>query len=283
MLQKDAEGVCESLQVAIVIVLRHMPARAFSSMTFLFDCSHVAGHLSARASEESREKGKASEGSSSSCGNCAAGGELALREPSFKPLRIMPSWAEPAAAAKRLTAIPLPSGMGAGGFSIRIADDGEHLELRVAWPKPLAESRALHRKWLPKEGEELHVEKGSSLKLKFLGFEKSLKRLRERNEQAASSAAQISLPLPVQPHITQKRNTSWSHSPALTARVDLKAFAEDQALASDAELLQARQMICCSELPHRSANCHSLDQNFVVSLKSISPAPPRDKRPRMTF
>ena len=151
----------------------------------------------------------------------------------------MSSWAEPETATKRLTvAILLPSGVETGCFSVRVADDGEYLELRVAWPKPLADVRALHRKWLPKEGEEASVIKNSNLELKFLGFEKSLKRLRERSDKAVASVARISLPLPAQPHITQKHNMAWTESSALIAHVDLKAFVEDYALANDTELFQ---------------------------------------------
>ena len=119
--------------------------------------------VSARASKEGSEKGKAPEGSSSSCGDYDAGAELALGDPSLKPLRIMPSRAEPAAGAERLTAaILLSPGAGAGEFSIRAADDGEHLELRAAWAKPFVDARALHRARLPKEGEGAHAKEGSN-------------------------------------------------------------------------------------------------------------------------
>ena len=91
---------------------------------------------------------------------------------------------------------------------------------------------------MPEEGGDLSKNKDQNLELKFLGFEKSLKRLREHSEQAVSSLARTSLPFPVQSHIMQKCNMAWSDSAALIVYVDLKAFLEDYALANDTDSFQ---------------------------------------------
>lgn len=49
-------------------------------------------------------------------------------------------------------AVVLPSGVGAGHFSVRVVESGRELELTVAWPTSLMGLKVLRRKWLQSEG-----------------------------------------------------------------------------------------------------------------------------------
>eukprot|EP00172_Hildenbrandia_rubra_P004243 Plantae.Rhodophyta-Hildenbrandia_rubra.ctg8188.p1 GENE.Plantae.Rhodophyta-Hildenbrandia_rubra.ctg8188~~Plantae.Rhodophyta-Hildenbrandia_rubra.ctg8188.p1 ORF type:complete len:223 (-),score=23.23 Plantae.Rhodophyta-Hildenbrandia_rubra.ctg8188:110-778(-) len=159
-----------------------------------------------------------------------AGDELLLSPSSFKPLRLISCWIEQESLTKRATAaIALPSGVGAGQFSSRVVDDGEHLEVKARWPEPLESSKLLHRKWLCAGGKAQMKEHHPAI----VGFEDALKKLRSHSADGVSSTARIALPFPAQSHILDKNNLRWRGSGARIARVDLIAFVEEYAAVND--------------------------------------------------
>lgn len=151
---------------------------------------------------------------------------------SFKPLHLVSTWVEPLTTTKRLSlAIVLPSGIGPGQLSVRVAEGGQWVELTVAWPDQLVKPEVMHKKWL----DPTSTERFESCHPKCIGFENALKKLRARSLDQFESAARIPLPFPAQSHIHGKHNLAWRSNGVRMLHVGLKAFVEDCAAVSDSE------------------------------------------------
>lgn len=148
----------------------------------------------------------------------------------FQPLHLTSCWMEPGSTTKCLTvAIMLPSGVGAGQFSLRVLEGGRQLEIIVNWPAPLVDLSMMHRKWLTAAGPE----KIESYHPKLTGFENALKAYREHCKDDVVSTARISLPFQVETHIHAKYNLGWRDSTARMVYVDLKGHEEHYSLVQD--------------------------------------------------
>lgn len=147
----------------------------------------------------------------------------------FHPLHLISIWQEPSTTAKRITvSIILPSGVNAGDFTIRIIEDGDVLELTVDWPKPLVDISFMHKKWL-----QDYASNFTDFHPKFLGFEASLRKLRENLSDKVVSVARIGLPFSVQSHIESKHNIGFRDDTSRLVYVDLKAVEEKYAIVND--------------------------------------------------
>lgn len=147
----------------------------------------------------------------------------------FHPLHLLSVWQEPGTTAKRLAvAILLPSGVGAGDFTVRVIEDGDVLEISVDWPKPLVEISFMHKKWLLMDDSRF-----TDFHPKYLGFEVSLRGLRENINDKVTSTARIGLPFSVQSHIDSKHNLAYKDNNSRLVYVDLKAADESYALLND--------------------------------------------------
>lgn len=153
-----------------------------------------------------------------------------LSIPLFCPLYLVSEWAEPGTTNKRLTvAINLPSGVGPGHFSVRVAEGGRHLELTVEWPEPMVNLENLHKKWLNSTSDD-RIEKYHP---KYIGFEAALKRFRARDSDIIESTAQIALPFTVQTHVDARFNLGWKENTTRVVYVDLKAYEENYMVMRD--------------------------------------------------
>lgn len=118
------------------------------------------------------------------------------------PLSLLYVLKEPGTTTKRISvAIVLPSAVGAGDFRIRIIEDGDVLKLSVDLPKILMDISFLDKKWLLRQENTFN-----SFYTKVLGFEATLRNLRENENQKVVHAASIGLPFSVQSHIVDKYN-----------------------------------------------------------------------------
>ncbi|MEM6687231.1 MAG: hypothetical protein AAF617_15725 [Bacteroidota bacterium] len=148
----------------------------------------------------------------------------------FVPLYLISQWQEPVTTTKRVTvAIILPSGVGVGAFKVRVIEEGDVLELTVNWPKPLVDIEFMHRKWMSQDEGKLVT----SVSPKLLGFEKTLRQMRNNRSETVSSVARIGLPITVQSHIESKYNIAWKDDHSRMVYVDLKAVVDDYATVND--------------------------------------------------
>ena len=109
---------------------------------------------------------------------------------------------------KRMSmAIVLPSGIDTGHFSIRVIEDGLHVELTVQWPDVLLDMQLLHRKWLQSKNRIDAIEPYHP---KIVGFGSFLKNLRHAHMEKVESTVRIRLPFRVQTHIEGKYNLAWT-------------------------------------------------------------------------
>lgn len=137
-------------------------------------------------------------------------------------------WQEPGTTAQRVTvAVVLPSGATSGDFKVRVIEDGDMLEVTVNWPRPLVDISYMHKKWL------LQDPTFTTHHPKFIGFESSLRKLRESVSINVSSVARIRLPITVQPTIVDSFNLGWKDDTCRMVYVDLKAIEEDYAVMND--------------------------------------------------
>ena len=141
----------------------------------------------------------------------------------------MSEWAEPRTLRQCVSvAIVLPSGVRTGQFKVKVCESGDHLELKVDWPKPISDIAMLHRKWsLAGTLSDVHP--------KVLGFENALKLLRQNCNEKISSVARIGLPFTVEPHIFSKSNLMWHDDTTHVIYMDLKSVCDDYAMANDSE------------------------------------------------
>lgn len=148
------------------------------------------------------------------CGNCMVG--------TFSPLHLVSVWIDPSIKSKCVSvAILLPSGVGPGGYSTRVREGGRELELTVRWPSPMNSVHHLHRVWLRADSDAMEV-----YHPKVLGFDNSLKGLRESKSDTVESVAHIALPFEVDTHVVKKTPLGWTDSAARVIYVDMKACKE---------------------------------------------------------
>ena len=152
------------------------------------------------------------------------GRSIIKQEHTFIPLHMCSVWQEPGTTLQRITvAIILPSGVGAEEFKVRVIEDGDVLELTVRDGRSLSliSSSCTKNGW---------IEGGSSFTdfhPKFLGFEATLRRMRENLSSEVSSVARIGLPFTVQSHIDDVQPIGWIGHHDRMIYVDLKAVADD--------------------------------------------------------
>ena len=148
----------------------------------------------------------------------------------YSSLCLISTWREEKTMIKRVTvAIVLPSGVGRGQFSIRVAEGGRHLELMVRWPRPLINISLMHKKFLISTGEtytDYHPE--------FLGFMDALRKLRARAADWVETTTRIHLPFVVESHF-KKENLAWKDDETKMVYVRLKAFVEEYAVENDTD------------------------------------------------
>lgn len=145
-------------------------------------------------------------------------------------MHIFSSWVEPNTTTKRLTvAVLLPSGVGPGQFSIRVAEDGGALEFTMIWPDPFINMSILHRKWLQSQSDD-RIE---GYHPKLIGFEHHLKSFRSRSSDIVESTARIVLLFQVQSNISQKFNLAWSENSARVVYVELRGQEEQYGASND--------------------------------------------------
>ncbi|KAI0562174.1 hypothetical protein FGB62_65g314 [Gracilaria domingensis] len=153
---------------------------------------------------------------------------LGLNE--FKPLYLAGEWNDPKTTLRRLSlAVVLPAGVEKGRFRIHIVDNGNILELRVAWPRPLVDVEFLHKQWLDKNIMTTDHPK-------FSGFNCALKLFRERSSDEVYSVARIPLPFPVHCHIQEKANLGWIGDATKVVYMDLEpAVVEEYSKLNDTD------------------------------------------------
>jgi len=165
--------------------------------------------------------------------NTEHGAELIVKDSVFKPLYLIGEWEEPGTKTKRLTvAIVLPSGVNKSDFTIQVLDAGLLLQLTVKWPVPLVDLELLHQKWLRPVDKE-SVQPFTMYHPKVLAFENALKTKRQRAADDVVSTAKIILPFAVQTHIESKTNLGFKDSGTKVVYIELKAMAENYAVAND--------------------------------------------------
>lgn len=149
---------------------------------------------------------------------------------SFHPLHLISTWTEPDSTNQCVTvAVVLPSGVGSGGFSVRVLENGRELELVVRMPKQLQDMKLLHRKWL----RSTRYDRMEPYHPKIVGFQNALKELRQHTEDFVESTARIALPISVQTHIFAKYNMSWRDDTTKLLYLDLKAPVENYGILQD--------------------------------------------------
>lgn len=100
------------------------------------------------------------------------------------------------------------------------------------WPTPLVDLEILRQKWLrPVENEKDTV--FTMFHPKVLALEDALKEKRQRAADDVISTARIILPFPVQTHIESKTNLALIESGTKLVYIELKAIAENYAIAND--------------------------------------------------
>ena len=75
----------------------------------------------------------------------------------------------------------------------------------------------------------------------MIGFESSLKELRDRSSELSESYARIPLPFCVPTHIERKSNVAWRDIAVKMVYLDLKATMEEYAVLHDNEELKFRK------------------------------------------
>lgn len=149
----------------------------------------------------------------------------------FGPLYAVSIWKEPETMTRRITlAVILPSGVDAGGFSLRVVDGGQFLEITVKWPRPLIDLNLMHKKWLGGPDSTYQV-----YHPEFIGFQEGMKKLRQKSTDWIESLARIPLPFPVETHIHDKHNLAWRDDSTKLLYIRLKASVEQYAVNSDKE------------------------------------------------
>lgn len=166
--------------------------------------------------------------------DCAgAGAELTVGDLFFKPLYLIGEWQEPGSKTKRLTVVLiLPSGVNKSDFTLQVLEGGQSLELTVQWPMPLVDLDMLHQKWLRQPTDDNNC-RFTMFHPKVLALEDALKKKRNRAADSVVSTARIILPFPVQTHVESKTNLGFKESGTKLVYVDLKAMAENYAVAND--------------------------------------------------
>jgi len=134
---------------------------------------------------------------------------------------------------KRLTiALVLPSGVNKSDFTLQVLEGGVLLQLTVKWPEPLVDLNLLHQKWLrPVEKDDNTL--FTMFHPKVLALEDALKKKRMRATDDVISTAKIILPFPVQTHVESKTNLGFKESGTKLVYIELKAMAENYAVAND--------------------------------------------------
>lgn len=134
-----------------------------------------------------------------------------------KSLHLISIWKEASTLRSCLTvAIVLPSGVSNGTWSVRVAEEGLSLIVKVAWPVPLTNVRVLHKKWLSSN-------QMAPCHPCITGFEEALQRLRTHMNDKIISNATIYLPERVETHIYDKQNLRFNDHGADIVYVSLKA------------------------------------------------------------
>lgn len=81
--------------------------------------------------------------------------EQSTSKRSFNPLYLISQWLAPKKTTRCIfLAVLLTTDIGCEDFSVRIIEDGKHMELFVVWPENVINIELLHRKWLQAEGEQ---------------------------------------------------------------------------------------------------------------------------------
>lgn len=159
-------------------------------------------------------------------------GEIGTGERQWQPLSLISEWIEPKTMTKRVTVcINLPSGVSSDGFAVRVLEGGEFLELAVVWPQPFADVDLLHRKWTTLRTED--SEFMSEFHPEMLGFEQTLKTLRERSTDIVKTITKISLPFPVETHMVSQFALAWRDDTTRAIYVRLRATEEDYAVKNN--------------------------------------------------
>lgn len=102
----------------------------------------------------------------------------------------------------------------------------------MQWPSPLVDSELLHQKWLL-SAEEDNNTLFTMFHPKVLALEDTLKKKRKRATDDVTSTAKIPVPFPVQTHIESKTNLGFEESSTKLVYIELKAMAENYAVAND--------------------------------------------------
>lgn len=132
--------------------------------------------------------------------------------------RIIPAF-EPDTTTRCLTfSIILLSVISAGQFSVRLSEEGFTLLLIVTWCKPFVNIGQLHSRWLTSKS----LGRIEMYRLKMVGFEQLLKSCRIRNTDYVESTVRITLPFPVQTHISQTYNLRWTNDSGRVMYIELR-------------------------------------------------------------
>lgn len=119
----------------------------------------------------------------------------------FQPLYCISYWNESETLTKMATvAIVLPSGVRGKSCKVHFNAEGNYVEVQVKWSAHLANPLELMRPWLA-EGAENRITPSHP---KIGGFEKILRRLKEKKEDDIWSTARIPVEIDVQPGCVER-------------------------------------------------------------------------------
>lgn len=150
----------------------------------------------------------------------------------FQPLLLLPERDEPKTTRKRVTlCINLPSGVSSTGFSVRLLEGGDILEVTVTWPALMVDTALLHRKWTRVSPDDTNHMNGYHSEI--VGFEHALKGLRNNTTDQGSSVARISIPFPVETYIVSQNALARRDDSTRSVYIRIKAVVDDYAFVNN--------------------------------------------------
>ena len=112
----------------------------------------------------------------------------------------------------------------------RVIEGGDVLEMTVDWSCSLVDIEFMHRKWINSCSENGFT----AYHTKFLGFEATIRQIRENRSDTVRFVAQIGLPITVQEHITDTNNIEFHDGTSRMVYINLKAI-EDAVVKNKSE------------------------------------------------
>jgi len=115
----------------------------------------------------------------------------------------------------------LPTNSDEDTLSVKVADEGHNLEVKIELPPPFQKMELMHRRWLKTaqaDSEKYHP--------KYMAYKTLVNNWKIENEDETTSVAIISLPFPCKSNI-EISTLAWSDNNTLVVNVDLSRADED--------------------------------------------------------